>query len=185
MSHNGWIHGPVRAALAATAVAAVLAACGSADSGAGGQGSTGNLGPVSPTAPGTNVVLSVTVSGAIPSTGNAVVTGASPGASTLVSGTLRQVVAEGSGGGLQHRFTVNYDAVSGVVFSVFHAWGASIAAAEATTQCVRTVSAVGQQACGGAITVDLAANRITFASTVLRNGNFSSILNGQVPYTAL
>jgi hypothetical protein len=178
------IRGPLRAVLVATTLAAALAACGSEDSGAGAQGSTSNLGPVSPAPPDTSGTVAVTVSGANPVSGNAVVTNSTPGVSIPVSGTVRQVVAEGSGGGLQHRFTVNYDAVSGVVFSVFHAWGASIAAAEATTQCVGTVTAVGQQACGATVTVDRSNNRIAFANTPLRNGSFASILSGQVPFKA-
>jgi hypothetical protein len=172
--------------LATLAVAALLAAC--SDGGAGEQGSTGNLGPVSPVGPGTgggSALVSVTVTGAVPTSGNGLVTGASPGASTPVGGTLRQVVVEGTGGSVQHRFTVSYDAASGVVLSVLHAWGTTSATADAATQCVRTVSAVGQVACGAAVAVDLAANRIVFTGTVLRNGTFSSILSGQVPYTVL
>ena len=203
MSHNGWIHGPVRAALAATAVAAVLAACGGDSDGAGSQGSTGNLGPVSP-APGpggVTDVLSVAVSGAFPVSGNALVSSATGGSSVLVSGTVRQVTADGSGGGLQHRFIITYDAVSGVVLSVVHAWGASIAAAEATTACVRaagTVSPVAQPVlCGATVSVSTSVSTsagttggttggtVNFASAVLRNGNFISILSGRVPFTLL
>jgi hypothetical protein len=173
------------AVLAAVVAAAVLGGCGD-DEGAGAQGSTGNLGPASPTGPGSgDAVLAVVVSGAIPVSGNAAVTGGS-GTAAAGAGTLRTVVADGTGGGLQHRFTVTFDAVSGVVISILHAWGPSGGAAEATVGCVRTAGATVPVAepslCLDGASVDLVAARVTFADALLRNGSFSSILNGQVPF---
>jgi hypothetical protein len=173
--------GGTRSIIAAFAVGALLAGCGGDGDGAGAQGGNGNLGPVSPSpGPGTGT-WQVSVRGAVPVSGNGDVSG-SAGVSA-VSGALRQIVIDGSGGGLAHRFTVNVDASNGIVFSVVHAWGASILAAEAQTQCLRTVTAIGQQACDGTVAVDLELRRVTFTATALRSGAFSSILNGQVPFT--
>jgi hypothetical protein len=175
--------GGTRSILAAIAVAALLAGCGGDSDGAGAQGGTGNLGPTSPAPDPGASTWQVVVTGAIPVSGNGNVSG-SAGVSA-VSGALRQIIIDGSGGGLAHRFTVNVDASNGIVFSVVHAWGASILAAEAQTQCLRTVTAIGQQACDGTVAVDLNLRRVTFTATSLRNGAFSSILNGQAPFTTL
>lgn len=169
---------------AACAVALLVAACGG--DGAGTTGTTGGTGATQ-TPPagggGTSGALSVVVSGAVPTSGNALLSGAS-GTATPVAGTLRRLVADGTGNGFQHRITVDFDGVTGVVLSVTHGWGASLSALDAATQCVRVATAAGQAVCGDAVTVDVAARRASFAGVVLRGaGSFASILTGQVAFT--
>lgn len=173
----------VAAALAAC-LALGLVGCGD-DDGAGSQGLPGSTqtGP-SPGAGGAASAVAVTVTGAIPTTGNAVVTGTSV-AGTAVAGTQRQVVADGAGGGLQHRFSVVFDGVSGTVLRVDHGWGASTSALDAATACAATLVAGGPPACGGAVTIDVATRQIRFANALLRGqGTFTSILNGGITYPA-
>lgn len=172
-----------RAVLAVLAVAA-LAACGgdSAGSGASGTGAT-QTPPTAGGGGGGAVTLSVVVSGAIPTSGNGTVSGPA-GSSTVVAGTVRRVIADGTGNGLQHRFTVDYDGVTGVVVSVTHGWGSALSALDAATQCVRVATAVGQAVCGDVVSVDLAARRVVFSGAVLRGaGTFTSILAGQIGFT--
>lgn len=173
-----------RSALLAAAAAA-LAACGGDGAGSGASGTGATQTPPASSGGGTGVAaaLSVVVSGAVPTSGNALVTG-SAGTSSPLSGTVRRLVADGSGNGLQHRFTVDYDAVTGIVIAVTHGWGASTSALDASTLCVRAVTAAGQAVCGDTVSVDGLARRVTFTGTVLRGaGTFSSILTGQISYT--
>jgi hypothetical protein len=179
--------GSSRAALAAVAAVAALglAACGDDGAGAGGSGGGATQNPSPPGGGGTATEsIAVTVSGAIPTSGNAIVSGSSARAAVLV-GTTRRLTADGSGGGLVHRFVVDYDGVTGVVGAVTHGWGASAASLDAATQCVRTVTTAGQVACGAGVAVDVATGRLTFTNLVLRGGGtFTSILNGQVAFVA-
>jgi hypothetical protein len=174
-----------RAMLAVLAAAFALAACGgdSAGSGASGTGATQNP-PTAGGGGGGTATLSVVVSGAIPTSGTGAVTGGA-GTSSVVSGTVRRLIADGTGNGQQHRFTVDYDGVTGVVISVTHGWGTSLSALDAATQCVRAATVVGQAVCGDAVSVDLAARRAAFSGAVLRgSGTFTSILTGQIGFTA-
>lgn len=178
--------GSSRAAVAALAAAAAfsLAACGDDGAGAGGSNDGATQNPAPPGAGSGTESVAVTVSGAIPASGNAIVTGSVARAVVLV-GTTRRMTADGSGGGLAHRVIVDYDAVTGVVGSVSHGWGASTAAFEAATQCVRTATAAGQALCGNGVAVDVVAGRVTFTNLVLRGaGSFTSILNGQIGFAA-
>jgi hypothetical protein len=174
-----------RAALAAM-VAMAVAACGGdqAGAGAGGDGSSG-LSQTGP-GPGGGTVASaveVAVTGAIPASGNAVVTGTTATSSVPVpGGTQRLMVAEGTGNGL--------DGVTGTVLRVDHLWGPSVAVPEARTACVATPVVGGPPACGG-VAVDVVNRRLTFRSALLRgtiqgtaSSAFTSILTGTITYAA-
>lgn len=180
-------------ALAATAALAV-AGCGGdqTGAGAGGGGSSG----VSQTGPGSGggavaSPVEVAVTGAIPISGNALVTGTSATASVPVpGGTQRLVVAEGTGNGLAHQFSVLFDGVTGTVLRVDHLWGPSVALPEARTACVVTPVVGGPPACGG-VAVDVVNRRLSFGSTLLRgtiqgtaSSAFTSILTGTITYAA-
>jgi hypothetical protein len=182
-----------RAALAAM-VAMAVAACGGdqAGAGAGGDGSSG-LSQTGP-GPGGGTVASaveVAVTGAIPASGNAVVTGTTATSSVPVpGGTQRLMVAEGTGNGLAHQFSVLFDGVTGTVLRVDHLWGPSVAVPEARTACVATPVVGGPPACGG-VAVDVLNRRLTFRSALLRgtiqgtaSSAFTSILTGTITYAA-
>lgn len=178
---DGTIGRRMTRAAAMAAMLMALTACG--DDGAGAVGGEGGFTQSAPGGDASNPAVTVTVSGAIPVSGNALVTGSGAVSSPLV-GTTRRVTAEGSGNGLQHRFAVDYDAVSGTVLAITHGWGASLSSLEGATQCVRAVSVPGPVACGATVSVDVTARRVTFVGTVLRGaGAFTSILSGQIDFT--
>jgi hypothetical protein len=177
---DGTIVGRGFRAAGAAALLLGLIACGG--DGAGSTG--GSSGFTQSGGGGGSATVEVTVSGAIPASGNASVTGAGA-VSALITGTTRRVTADGSGNGLQHRFTVDYDEVTGTVFAVTHGWGASLASLEGATQCVRTVTVAGQAACGAAVSVDPASGRVQLSGAVLRGaGTFTSILSGRIDFTS-
>ncbi|MCZ8100014.1 MAG: hypothetical protein O9345_15645 [Burkholderiaceae bacterium] len=169
------------AALVAVAAAFALAGCG-------GDGAS-NTGGATQTAPGggTNATtgqIAITVSSAVPTSGNGAVTGTSV-VNTLVGGTTRAVVADGtSATTVAHRIRVDYDSVSGVVLAVTHGWGATAGVFEGTSGCVRVASPTVPTLCTGA-TVDLVGSRVVFTNTLLRGaGTFSSLLNGSITFQA-
>lgn len=179
---NGTI--AIRAACAAGAVALVFGLAGCGDDGAGSAGGAGGLTQTGPGGDSSAAAVAVTVSGAVPVSGNAIVTG-SGAASAILVGTTRRVTADGSGNGVQHRFAVDYDAVSGTVLAVTHGWGMNLSSLEGATQCVRAPTAAGQVACGGSVTLDTSRSRVVFSGTVLRGaGNFTSILTGRIDFTS-
>jgi hypothetical protein len=176
-----------RAATAALVAAAAFALAGCGGDGAGASNTAG----ATQTAPGagsttgaTTGQISVTVSSAVPNSGNGTVSGTSV-VNTLVGGTTRKVVADGtSATTLAHRIVVDYDSVSGVVLAVTHGWGATAGVFEGTSGCVRVATASVPTLCTGA-TVDLAGNRVVFTNTLLRGaGTFSSLLNGSITFQA-
>ncbi len=187
-------HRAARAVLAAI-VATVVAACGGDQpgAGAGGEGSTG-LTQTGPGSGGGTVAspVEVAVSGAIPTSGNALVTGTTAISSVPVpGGTQRLVVADGTGNGLAHQFSVLFDGVTGTVLRVDHLWGASATTPEARTACVATLVTGGPPACGGGVTVDVVNRQVTFRSALLRGTTqgtttnpFTSILTGTITYAA-
>ncbi len=167
--------------MAVLGLVVALAGCGDgADAGAGAGGGTG-LQP--PGGSGTTATTSVTVSAALPVSGNGAVTGTGA-VSSLLDTATRRVVADGAAGGIQHRFTIDYDPVSGVVLGVAHGWGASLSSLEGATACVRAVTVLGQVACGSSVAVDVARSQASFTGTVLRgSGSLASILTGQITFT--
>jgi hypothetical protein len=182
----------VGAALAAAALIA-LAGCGGGGEPGAGAGGDGTSGATQSGGVGTSGArVLVTVSGAIPTTGNAVVSGGTATSSpVVVGGTQRRLVADGAGGGLAHRFALLYDGVSGTVLRVEHGWGASGGAPEAATGCVATPTGGALPACGGAVSVDVVARVARFDGLLLRGtaqgagGNpFTSILTGTIAFTS-
>jgi hypothetical protein len=184
----------LRGALLCAALGAVLASagCGSDDSANPRDGfsqsgpSTGSGTPSNPGS-GTSAAVAVTVSSALPASGNGTVTG-STAASTLVGGTTRSVSAAGTassasaGTTVEHRFTVQYDTVTGTVLAVQHAWGDAATAGAAA--CAVVVSPTIPTLCRG-VNVDVAASKVTFESTILRGqGAFASILTGTITFPA-
>jgi hypothetical protein len=175
-------NGMRRAAPIGMVVAVLLALGGCSDEGAAAGGNGGGFtqnvpGPGTPTD-----AVAVTVSGAIPVSGNAELTGR-PGSTTPLAGTRRLITADAGGGGLAHRIVIDFDTVTGTVFSVTHGWGPGSGAFDAVTQCVGTVTVAGQQLCGGVV-LSLSGSTVTFNATVLRgSGTFNSILSGRVPFT--
>ena len=179
---NGTIR--IRAACAASLATVLLGLAGCGDDGAGSAGGSGGVTQAGPSGDAGAAATAVTVSGAVPVSGNGSVTGA--GASSVpLAGTTRRIAADGAGNGVQHRFVVDYDAVSGTVLAVTHGWGPSLSAFEGATQCVRAVTALGQVACGGAVALDTARGRVVFPGAVLRGaGSFTSILTGRIDFTS-
>jgi hypothetical protein len=181
-----------RAATAALVAAAAFALAGCGGDGAGASNTEG----ATQTAPGagsttgaTTGQISVTVSSAVPVSGNGTVSGTSV-VNTLVGGTTRAVVADGTSTTtttVGHRIRVDYDSVSGVVLAVTHGWGTTPGANTfdlGQTGCVRVATATVPTLCIGA-TVDLVGSRITFTDTLLRGaGTFSSLLNGSITFQA-
>jgi hypothetical protein len=175
-----------------TATAALVAATALALSGCGGDGAgASNTEGATQTAPGggtgtgaTASEIAITVSSAVPTSGNGDVLGSSV-VNQPVSGTTRAVIAEGTGpNGLVHRVRVDYDSVAGVVLAVTHGWGPSAGVFDASTGCVRVVTPSVTTLCTGA-TVDVAARRITFTNTLLRGaGAFTSLLNRTITFPA-
>jgi len=174
------------AALPAGALLAVaLAACG--DDGAGAQGESGGLTQTAPvgTAGGAVAAFSMQVTAAQPTSGNGTIAG-SAGSSAFVSNTVRRVTANASGGGLQHRVTIDYDPLSGSVIAVVHAWGATVAELQSVTGCARTATVIGDAVCGNAVVIDPSSGVVTFRGAVLRgSGAFTSTLTGQLPFTTI
>jgi hypothetical protein len=184
----------LRVALVCAALGAAFAAagCGSDDSANPGDGfsqsgpSTGSGTPSNPGG-GATAAVAVTVSSAVPVSGNGSVAG-SRAASTLVGGTTRSVSAGGTassasaGTTVEHAFTVQYDAVTGTVLAVQHAWGDAGTAGAAA--CAVVVSPTIPTLCRG-VAVDVAANKVTFSGTILRGqGAFASILTGTITFPA-
>jgi hypothetical protein len=176
----------IRAATAAVLAAALgLAGCG--DDGASSTAGATQTGPSTSSGTGpTTGQIAITVSSAVPTSGNGSVTGTTV-ADALIGGTNRAVVADGSSAsGFSHRIRVDYDSVSGLVLAVNHGWTASTGSAGDTgaTACARVVTPTAPTLCVGA-TVDVAAGRVTFANTLLRGaGAFTSLLNGSITFQA-
>jgi hypothetical protein len=177
----------IRAATAALAAVAAFALAGCGGDGAGAS----NTGSATQTAPGggtgtgaTAGQIAITVSSAVPVSGNGTVAGSTV-VNSPVAGTTRAVVADGtSASGAAHRIRVDYDSVSGVVLAVTHGWGATGGNTEAATGCVRVATPTNPTLCVGS-TVDIAAGRITFTNTLLRGqGAFTSLLNGSITFQA-
>lgn len=135
-------------------------------------------------APGTPGAFALTVSGALPATGNGVITGSGAAAMAAPS-TLTRVSITGSTTSGQHRVEVLFDPVSRTVLSVAHAWGVDTSGTEAATGCVGTVTVAGEHPCGNTVSVDPTTRTVSFDGTLLRGqGTFQSILTGQVLFTA-
>jgi hypothetical protein len=128
--------------------------------------------------------FTIVVSAAVPASGNGIVAGT--GARALpATGTLRQVEAFGVAGATKHRFFVLYDAVGGTVFSAAHAWGPTDAYAEAATQCTSGAPTLNVAQCGTTVAVDPATRVVTFRNALLLGqGTFTSVLNGQLTFSA-
>lgn len=180
---------PIRLAAvpACAALVLALAACGDDGAGSQGQGAGAGATQTAPAgnSPGGVVTFSVQVTAALPTSGNGSIAG-SAGSAAFVSNTIRRVTANASGGGVQHRITVDYDPVSGSVIGVVHAWGATASELQSVTGCARTATVIGDAVCGNAVVIDPSAGVLNFRSAVLRgSGTFTSTLTGQVPFTTI
>lgn len=166
-------------------LALALAGCG--DDGAGSQGENSGFTQTAPVSPGggATAAFSIQVTAAQPTSGNGTITG-SRGSSAFASNTVRRVTANASGGGLQHRITVDYDPVSGSVLAVVHAWGATATELQSVTGCARTATVIGDAVCGTGVDIDPSSGVVTFRTAVLRgSGVFTSTLNGQLPFSTI
>jgi hypothetical protein len=105
----------------------------------------------------------------------------------LGTSVIVQISGQVSGSTVLHRLLVEYEAQSGQVQSVTHAWGASLDSAEALVQCVRLITnpSVIQQLCGDTVRVLPATSQITFNAVLLKSGTYQSVLNGTVLFAPL
>jgi hypothetical protein len=182
--------GAARAAGTATVCAGLFALSACGGDGAGAQGS---LPGISQSGPGDTGGLTgtglITVTGAIPTSGlGAVVTQTGTATlGTLGTSVIVQIGGQVSGSTVLHRLLVEYEAQSGQVQSVTHAWGASLDSAEALVQCVRLITnpSVIQQLCGDTVRVLPATSQITFNAVLLKSGTYQSVLNGTVLFAPL